>query len=152
MKTSGVRNVGAISISIDVSQIESKFVSILQNAKKTMPEFIDMWVTQMGDTAIDYAIPLTRVDTGRLRSSYRLSDIRHVGKSTAILVYNYASDNGGKYSYAGFNEYGTRFMAPRLMLTTAREAVIQECPDLIKTALIRLLRGDVSGRYTYKLD
>lgn len=144
-------NVGGLQISIDTSQLEQKFVEVLKRAKKSMPEFIDMMVTQMGDAAIDYAIPLTRVRTGRLRSSYKLTEITHSGKDTRIAVYNFATENGTS-SYAMFNEFGTIYMAPRLMLSTARERVYNEAPEHIKTALIRLVRGDSSGGYTFKLN
>lgn len=145
-----VANVGPCTLIIDTSQVH-ELVETLEKAKKSIPEFIDMIVTQMGDAAIDYAIPLTRVRTGRLRSSYKMSEIEHKGKETRITVYNYASEDG-KRSYAIYNEFGTSFMAPRLMLTTAREKLIQDSSPQIKTALIRLLRGDASGGYTIKLN
>lgn len=146
------RIVEGIHLKIDTSEMQTKFVKAMKEANKQMPDFIDSIVSQMAESAIDYAIPLTRVRTGRLRSSYRMSDIYRSRNRSMIAVYNYASDNGGKYSYAGYNEFGTSFMAPRLMLTTARERVIQESPEIFKTAFVRMVRGDISGRYTYKLD
>lgn len=145
-----IANVGAIQFKVDNSAI-SKVITQLQKAKKSLPEFYDMVVTQMGDQAIDVAIPLTRVDTGRLISSYRLSPITHQGNATRIVVSNAAADRPNR-SYAIYNEFGTRFMAPRLMLTTAKEVVMAEADDIIKTALIRLIRGDASGRYTFKFN
>lgn len=145
-----IANIGAIQFKVDNSAI-SKVITQLQKAKKSLPEFYDMVVTQMGDQAIDVAIPLTRVDTGRLISSYRLSPITHQGNATRIVVSNAAADRPNR-SYAIYNEFGTRFMAPRLMLTTAKEVVMAEADDIIKTALIRLIRGDASGRYTFKFN
>lgn len=145
-----IASVGAIQLKVDNSAI-SKVISQLQKAKKSLPEFYDMIVTQMGDQAIDVAIPLTRVDTGRLISSYRLSPITHVGNATRIVVSNAAADRPGR-SYAIYNEFGTKFMAPRLMLSTAKEVVLADADDIIKTALIRLIRGDASGRYTFKFN
>ena len=144
-------NVGGLQLVIDASQIETKLIQVLEKARKSMPEFIDMIVTQMGDAVIDYAIPLTRVRTGRLISSYKMSEITHSGNTTGLVVYNYASEDG-KTSYAMFNEYGTIYMAPRLMLTTAKEKVLVEGNQQILTALIRLVRGDASGRYTFKFN
>lgn len=145
-----IAGVGAIQFKVDNSAI-SKVISQLEKAKKSLPEFYDMIVTQMGDQAIDVAIPLTRVDTGRLISSYRLSPITHQGNATRIVVSNAAADRPNR-SYAIYNEFGTRFMAPRLMLTTAKEVVMADADEIIKTALIRLIRGDASGRYTFKFN
>lgn len=145
-----IASVGKLQLKVDNSAI-SKVISQLQKAKKSLPEFYDMIVTQMGDQAIDVAIPLTRVDTGRLISSYRLSPITHVGNATRIVVSNAAADRPGR-SYAIYNEFGTKFMAPRLMLSTAKEVVLANSDDVIKTALIRLIRGDASGRYTFKFN
>lgn len=146
-----VGNVGLVELQIDTTELEEKLVKVLEKAQRGMPEFIDMMVTQMADAVIDWAIPLTRVRTGRLRSSYKMSDIRHSGKETQILVYNFASEDG-KTSYAIYNEFGTSFMAPRLMLSTAKERLIQEGNQVLLTALIRFVRGDVSGRYTIKFN
>lgn len=145
-----IASVGKVQLKVDNSAI-SKVISQLQKAKKSLPEFYDMIVTQMGDQAIDVAIPLTRVDTGRLISSYRLSPITHVGNATRIVVSNAAADRPGR-SYAIYNEFGTKFMAPRLMLSTAKEVIQADADDIIKTALIRLIRGDASGRYTFKFN
>lgn len=145
-----IASVGKVQLKVDNSAI-SKVISQLQKAKKSLPEFYDMIVTQMGDQAIDVAIPLTRVDTGRLISSYRLSPITHVGNATRIVVSNAATDRPGR-SYAIYNEFGTKFMAPRLMLSTAKEVIQADADDIIKTALIRLIRGDASGRYTFKFN
>lgn len=146
-----VGNVGGVQMSIDVTELTTKLVDVLNKAKKSMPDFIDMAVTQMADAVIDWAIPLTRVRTGRLISSYQMSDITHSGDETRIAVYNYASENGVS-SYAIYNEFGTVYMAPRLMLTTAKERLLNESNEVLLTALIRLVRGDASGRYTFKFN
>lgn len=139
------------TLKIDASQIDTKLVQVLRAAKANMPQFIDRCLVQMGDAAIDFAIPLTRVRTGRLRSSYRMTEVKHSGNKYAIMVYNQASEDG-KHSYAVYNEFGTMYMAPRLMLSTAKERIIQEANPIIKTALIRLIRGDIGGGYTFKFN
>lgn len=143
-------NVGSIKFNIDNSALVG-VIEQLEKAKKSLPEFYDMVVTQMADRAIDVAIPLTRVDTGRLISSYKMSKITHQGNATKIVVSNAAADRPNR-SYAIYNEFGTKYMAPRLMLTTGREVVLADADDIIKTALIRLIRGDASGRYTFKFN
>ena len=145
-----IANVGGIRFNVDNSAL-TKVIEQLEKAKKSLPQFYDMIVTQMGDSAIDTAIPLTRVDTGRLITSYKLSPITHNGKATRIVVSNDAADRPNR-SYAIYNEYGTKFMAPRLMLSTAKEVVMANADEIILTALIRLIRGDASGRYTFKFN
>ncbi len=143
-------SVGSISLKMEIGDIQ-KYIDKMKAAKKSLPQFFRMVVTQMGDAAIDYAIPRTRVRTGRLISSYVLSPIEERDNSYKITVSNSASENG-ESSYAIYNEFGTRFMAPRLMLTTAREMILTEGPELIEKAFIRVLRGDSSGGYTFKLN
>lgn len=146
--------IGAISeitLNIDTTELEQKLVKVMEKCHRDFPEFVDTALNQMGDAVIDWAIPLTRVRTGRLRSSYQLSNVRRSGKDAAILVYNYASEDG-KSSYAIYNEFGTYFMEPRFMLTRAKERLLQEGNDVLKTALIRFVRGDKVGGYTFKLD
>lgn len=145
-----IANVGAVKFTVDNSAI-TKVIAQLEKAKKSLPQFYDMIVTQMGDSAIDTAIPLTRVDTGRLISSYKLSPITHAGNATRIVVSNAAADRPNR-SYAIYNEYGTKFMAPRMMLSTAREVIMANADDIILVALIRLIRGDASGGYTFKFN
>lgn len=81
---------------------------------------------------MEYAIPRTPVDTGRLRRSYKVSSVTRRGNDLTIVVYNDAREDGAGESYASYVEFG-HFTRNRVtyvegvrMITLATDEVLNE--------------------------
>lgn len=95
-----------------------------------IPAMMNESLNDLSDIVIRTAKPLTRVDTGLLKNSYRRTATTVTGKEWKCRVYNSASRNG-ETSYARFNELGTKHMAPRLMLTTGGARAFQRAQQVV---------------------
>lgn len=129
--------VNGFRLSIDTKELK-KAIKKLDNFNQSIPDLITNFLDIAADSAIMTAMPLTRIDTGRLITSYEKSPITVSGKEYGIDVFNQAADRPGR-SYAIFNEFGTYFMDPRYMLTTAGMVLRLEA----KSILHEMLKGEL---------
>lgn len=119
------------SLEIDVTAFE-KYQEVLERAGNEFKNFERNYMTALANEILKKAIPLTPVDTGRLRRSYKVSKIEEKGEDLEITVYNDARDNGASESYASYVELGhytrnrIRWVEGRFMLTISTDEVRNE--------------------------
>ena len=119
------------SLEIDVTAFE-KYQEVLERAGNEFKNFERNYITALANEILKKAIPLTPVDTGRLRRSYKVSKIEEKGEDLEITVYNDARDNGASESYASYVELGhytrnrIRWVEGRFMLTISTDEVRNE--------------------------
>lgn len=119
------------SLEIDVTAFE-KYQEVLERAGNEFKNFERNYITALANEILKKAIPLTPVDTGRLRRSYKVSKIEEKGEDLEITVYNNARDNGASESYASYVELGhytrnrIRWVEGRFMLTISTDEVRNE--------------------------
>lgn len=119
------------SLEIDVTAFE-KYQEVLERAGNEFKNFERNYITALANEILKKAIPLTPVDTGRLRRSYKVSKIEEKGEDLEITVYNDARDNGASESYASYVELGhytrnrIRWIEGRFMLTISTDEVRNE--------------------------
>lgn len=82
-------------ITIDNSQIETAFDSLLPILQKTMPQVMK----RIGSLMVDYSKQMVPVDTARLKGS-----ITHMETDTGL---EFETRAGSNVEYAPYNEYGT---------------------------------------------
>lgn len=119
------------SLEIDVTAFE-KYQEVLERVGNEFKNFERNYITALANEILKKAIPLTPVDTGRLRRSYKVSKIEEKGEDLEITVYNDARDNGASESYASYVELGhytrnrIRWVEGRFMLTISTDEVRNE--------------------------
>lgn len=119
------------SLEIDVTAFK-KYQEVLERAGNEFKNFERNYITALANEILKKAIPLTPVDTGRLRRSYKVSKIEEKGEDLEITVYNDARDNGASESYASYVELGhytrnrIRWVEGRFMLTISTDEVRNE--------------------------
>lgn len=119
------------TLDVDISQFEI-YQEVLEGAKVKFKDFERLYITALANEIIKKAIPITPVDTGRLRRSYKVSKIQEKGDSLEITVYNDARDNGASESYASYVELGhftrnrVKWIEGRFMLTVSTDEVRNE--------------------------
>lgn len=118
-------------IEIDITEFE-KYQQVLELAQRELINFEERFLNTLANLVMEYAIPRTPVDTGRLRRSYKVSSVTRRGNDLTIVVYNDAREDGAGESYASYVEFG-HFTRNRVtyvegvrMITLATDEVLNE--------------------------
>lgn len=109
--------------------------------------FEQRFLNTLANMIMQKAIPRTPVDTGRLRRSWKVTNVRERGTRLEITVYNDAKSDGAGESYASFIEFGhfTRarvsWVEGRWMLTISTDEVRAEMQRVWDILFIKWAKG-----------
>nr|DAT28975.1 MAG TPA: type I neck protein [Caudoviricetes sp.] len=116
---------------INNKELEEYYLKV-ENARERLKDFDKKFLNTLAAMVMQRVIPRTPVKTGRLRRSWKVSEIKQKGNDLEIAIYNDAKDNGMDESYASYIEYGhfTRgrvdWIEGRWMLTISTDEVNAE--------------------------
>lgn len=114
----------------------SKYQKNLLNAKEHFIDFEKRFLQTIANMAMEKVIPRTPVDTGLLRRSWKVSEVKQKGDCVQISIYNDAKSDGMDESYASYVEYGhftrnrTSWVDGRFMLTVSTDELVQEMSNV----------------------
>lgn len=117
--------------SIDTRALEEYQLKVLK-AQHKLKDFERKFLNTLANMVMQRAIPNTPVDTGTLRRSYKVTNVKEKGNILEITIYNDAKQNDMDESYASYVEYGhfTRgrvsWVEGHWMLTIATDEVKAE--------------------------
>jgi len=122
----------------DFSQLE-RFFQNFNDAYKDFDEFLKKFLLEQALRVLAKTKPRTPVDTGALRASWQVGEVRVVGNDLEVEIIN-------SQEYASFNEYGARnvdgsWRDGRFMLTISMDEVRAQMPLRFDKALKAYLQS-----------
>ena len=117
--------------SIDTRAISEYQLRVL-TASRRLVDFEKKFLNTLANMVMQKAIKRTPVDTGLLRASWEVTQVKQRGNTLEITIYNDAKQGGADESYASYVEYGhfTRnrvsWVDGHYMLTTSMDEVRAE--------------------------
>ena len=117
--------------SIDTRAISEYQRNVLEALRK-LKDFERRFLETLAGMVMQKVIPRTPVDTGKIRRSWKISNVTEKGGTLEITIFNDARDNGMDESYASYVEFGhfTRgrlsYVEPVWMLTISTDEVKAE--------------------------
>ena len=113
----------------------------LANLPEKMLDYAFEVLIKQAELMRDLAKVYCPVDTGSLRDSIRVErggenlQWRQIRVRAGGYVTN--PESGEKVDYAGYQEFGTKYIAPRLYMTTAYEEVKPTIAEMIKANVVQ---------------